>query len=158
MIGEYDYGSIMHYSAATFMAKDKGPTFELVKGQEHVSLASIGNRYALSKGDVDTVNKMYPSKNVAARKVIAKIPKPKVELRHQQILDLVLKSVPSSVASNAREVDRFDCKNRNMGSIITAKCSLALQTKAGRSKSNWEAMVQLMPGGTPDYVIYFKKK
>jgi hypothetical protein len=54
-IGVYDYGSIMHYPATAFSANGQ-PTIETIP-----SGISIGQRTALSSGDVAAVKAMYPS-------------------------------------------------------------------------------------------------
>ena len=51
-VGAYDYGSIMHYDELAFSKNDK-PTIEALNGQ------AIGQRLALSDGDVQAVNYMY---------------------------------------------------------------------------------------------------
>lgn len=53
-VGPYDYESIMHYPATAF-SKDGSPTIEPTNPG-----VSIGQRVALSQGDVDAVAKMYP--------------------------------------------------------------------------------------------------
>eukprot|EP01063_Lacrimia_lanifica_P030390 TRINITY_DN4826_c0_g1_i6.p1 TRINITY_DN4826_c0_g1~~TRINITY_DN4826_c0_g1_i6.p1 ORF type:complete len:1153 (+),score=221.90 TRINITY_DN4826_c0_g1_i6:77-3535(+) len=49
-IGPYDFGSIMHYSATSFQVGNK-PTI--------ISPYSLGQRFGLSKGDVETFHFMY---------------------------------------------------------------------------------------------------
>jgi len=51
-VGSYDYGSMMHYSATAF-SKNGDPTIETLNGE------AIGQRTALSNGDVQAVNYMY---------------------------------------------------------------------------------------------------
>jgi astacin len=51
-IGAYDYGSIMHYGSTAF-SKNEKPTIIALGGQE------IGQRKALSKGDIAAVKAMY---------------------------------------------------------------------------------------------------
>lgn len=52
-VGDYDYGSIMHYSAAAF-SKNGQPTIVAKNG------APIGQREALSAGDIAALNAIYP--------------------------------------------------------------------------------------------------
>ena len=52
-LGEYDYGSIMHYPANAF-SKNNQPTIQPVKGQ------AIGQRTGLSAGDIESIKKIYP--------------------------------------------------------------------------------------------------
>jgi len=52
-IGEYDFGSIMHYSEKAF-SKNGLPTIETIKGE------SIGQRTGLSKGDIFAIKTIYP--------------------------------------------------------------------------------------------------
>jgi hypothetical protein len=54
-IGEYDYGSVMHYSSTEF-SKNGQPT--IVAKKEG---AYIGQRDGLSKGDIDAVKAIYPN-------------------------------------------------------------------------------------------------
>jgi len=51
-VGQYDFGSIMHYSETAF-SKNGKPTIETLNG------ADIGQRTQLSTGDVNAVNYMY---------------------------------------------------------------------------------------------------
>jgi hypothetical protein len=53
-LGDYDFGSIMHYPATAFSINGQ-PTI-LVKGGQ-----SIGQRNGLSPGDVNAVRLMYPN-------------------------------------------------------------------------------------------------
>jgi len=53
-IGDYDYGSIMHYSSTEF-TKNGQPTIVAKNG------APIGQRDGLSKGDIDAVKAIYPN-------------------------------------------------------------------------------------------------
>jgi len=51
-VGSYDFGSIMHYPSTAF-SRNGQPTIETLHGE------SIGQRTALSEGDVQAVNFMY---------------------------------------------------------------------------------------------------
>jgi hypothetical protein len=53
-IGPYDFGSIMHYSATTFSVDGTAITIQTLGGE------TIGQRIALSAGDRDAVNFIYP--------------------------------------------------------------------------------------------------
>jgi hypothetical protein len=55
-LGSYDYGSIMHYPADGF-SKNGLPTIETIPAG-----IPIGQRVALSTGDLSAVNKLYPTK------------------------------------------------------------------------------------------------
>ncbi|MBX7226565.1 MAG: M12 family metallopeptidase [Chitinophagales bacterium] len=59
-IGEYDYSSIMHYSENAF-SKNGGKTIEL-KYPPANSNSTIGNREFISKGDIQSINTVYPKK------------------------------------------------------------------------------------------------
>ena len=50
----YDYGSIMHQPANAYSI-DGSPTIEPID-----PLAMIGQRTALSKGDIELINSLYP--------------------------------------------------------------------------------------------------
>jgi len=51
-VGQYDFGSMLHYSATAF-SKNGQPTIETLNGE------SIGQRTELSIGDIQAVNNMY---------------------------------------------------------------------------------------------------
>ncbi|WP_395833268.1 M12 family metallopeptidase [Archangium violaceum] len=53
-LGTYDYGSIMHFGAFEFSANGQ-PTIEVLTAG-----ASIGQRDALSAGDIQSLSKLYP--------------------------------------------------------------------------------------------------
>jgi hypothetical protein len=53
-IGDYDYGAIMHYPSTAFSSNGL-PTIEALGGQ------AIGQRTALSAGDIAAVRAMYPN-------------------------------------------------------------------------------------------------
>lgn len=57
-IGDYDYGSIMHYAVGSFAVDARDPVLKLLKvcpaGVE------VGQRKQLSAGDITTVAAMYP--------------------------------------------------------------------------------------------------
>ena len=55
-IGPYDYGSIMHYPANAFAIDPSRPTI--------IAPQPIGQRAALSAGDIAAVNKIYPRKTI----------------------------------------------------------------------------------------------
>ena len=55
-VGNYDYGSIMHYGRKYFSKNGKDTITPLKKG------VIIGQRKALSKGDIASINKIYPFK------------------------------------------------------------------------------------------------
>jgi astacin len=57
--GPYDYGSIMHYGAYSFSANGQ-PTIETIPAG-----IPIGQRSALSTGDISSVKAMYPSTSTA---------------------------------------------------------------------------------------------
>ncbi len=52
-IGEYDYGSIMHYGEYSFSTNGKRTIIPIAKGEK------VGQREALSKKDVAAIEKMY---------------------------------------------------------------------------------------------------
>jgi hypothetical protein len=54
-VGDYDYGSIMHYPATAFALDPDQPTLLTPNGE------SIGQRDSLSAGDIAAVRKMYPN-------------------------------------------------------------------------------------------------
>ena len=62
-VGEYDYDSIMHYGK-TFFRKD-GETGDTLTPTDPT--ASIGQRTALSDGDIDTLNQMYGTAAIYVR-------------------------------------------------------------------------------------------
>src|SRR5438105_3040262 len=53
-IGRYDYGSIMHYPADAFAKNPSQPTIVVPNG------ISVGQRVALSAGDIAAVQALYP--------------------------------------------------------------------------------------------------
>lgn len=55
-LGNYDFGSIMHYPADAFSI-DGGPTIVTLNGE------NIGQRQGLSAGDIGSVRAMYPDLN-----------------------------------------------------------------------------------------------
>jgi hypothetical protein len=52
-VGDYDFGSIMHYPSLAFSI-DNEPTILTINGE------SIGQRNGLSKGDIETIKAIYP--------------------------------------------------------------------------------------------------
>ena len=56
-LGNYDFGSIMHYPATAF-SKNGQPTIVVKVGNQ-----PIGQRNGLSKGDIQAARKMYPNLN-----------------------------------------------------------------------------------------------
>lgn len=54
-VGEYDYESIMHYGAY-FFSKDGNPTISPI---QDITGIDLGQRVALSRGDIDAVNRLY---------------------------------------------------------------------------------------------------
>ena len=58
-IGNYDFGSIMHYGPYSFSSNDL-PTIE-VKMPPGTSSTNIGQRAGLSDGDISAVNTIYPT-------------------------------------------------------------------------------------------------
>jgi hypothetical protein len=56
-LGDYDFGSIMHYPALAF-SKNGKPTIVVKVGNQ-----PIGQRTGLSKGDIAAIRKMYPDLN-----------------------------------------------------------------------------------------------
>lgn len=56
-VGEYDYGSIMHYGEKDFAIDKRDPTLKLLKAVP--AGVKIGQRDALSAGDIAAVEKMY---------------------------------------------------------------------------------------------------
>lgn len=58
-VGAYDYGSLMHYPRMAF-SKNGQPTI-VVKTPPGTDQTIIGQRAALSAGDVATLNQMYPT-------------------------------------------------------------------------------------------------
>ena len=59
-VGDYDYGSIMHYGASYF-SKNGLPTIEVLK-IESPDAGSIGQKNGLSAGDIAEVNLLYANK------------------------------------------------------------------------------------------------
>jgi hypothetical protein len=57
-IGDYDYGSIMHYAVGSFAVDARDPVLKLLKTCP--AGVEIGQRTALSPGDIATVAAMYP--------------------------------------------------------------------------------------------------
>jgi len=56
-LGDYDYGSIMHYGERTFAIDSRDPVLKLV--QPVPPGIVVGQRAGLSKGDIAAVAKMY---------------------------------------------------------------------------------------------------
>jgi len=54
-VGDYDFGSIMHYPLTAF-SKDGQPTMEVLSGFS----GRIGQRDGLSQGDIETIRRLYP--------------------------------------------------------------------------------------------------
>ncbi|MGI8832373.1 MAG: M12 family metallopeptidase [Nitrososphaeraceae archaeon] len=59
-VGDYDYGSIMHYGASYF-SKNGLPTIEVLK-IESPDAGSIGQKNGLSVGDIAAANQLYANK------------------------------------------------------------------------------------------------
>jgi hypothetical protein len=58
-IGDYDYGSIMHYAVGSFATDPRDPVLKLLK--QCPAGVEVGQRAALSAGDIATVAIMYPA-------------------------------------------------------------------------------------------------
>ena len=70
-LGPYDYGSIMHYPTTAFSSNGQ-PT--IVTLQPIPSGVIVGQRTALSQGDINGVHQMYPLQHPPTHKELAKDP------------------------------------------------------------------------------------
>ncbi|MEV0375650.1 Dot/Icm T4SS effector Zinc-dependent metalloprotease LegP [Streptomyces sp. NPDC050636] len=134
-LGPYDYGSIMHYPPTAFAIDDSQPT--IVARQPLPPGVQMGQRAALSQGDIDGVHAMYPAPS-ATLKEVAKDP----------INDFTLKELAKDpVTDQPPKVPGFDLQSPAFGSpfvLATPHQSPSLTGQADGLAEQVRQLVQMV--------------